>query len=348
MSRPLRSMLSAGYVPLDVIVFRGEVSHAAGGTAGNVAAILSFLGWDSAVAADIGVDPAGRRLVADLQGAGVDVAELRIRPGAATPRVVHEINDGCHRFRFRCPRCGQRLPRSRRLSRSRALEVAESRKAPDVFFFDRINHGTLELAERFAGAGAFIAFEPSTPVSPSLLERALTVVDLVKYADDRRVGEVANRSGGPKKQIKITTHGAAGASYRVGEGAWHRSPAFPYPTVDPGGAGDWTTAGLLHALDLTTRPSATNVGDALRWGQALAAVSCGWPGARGLARHQTTQAVLRSVRFLQSERQSHDTADHVGHSTLRQPVARNACAWCLLPAVAAPTARSRSAQAQHS
>lgn len=159
----------------------------------------------------------------------------------------------------------------------------------------------------------------------------LKIARLVKYAHDRRPDlEHADTERG---QIWVETRGAAGARYRVGSTKWHSSPAFSYPVIDAGGAGDWTTAGLIHTLDLITRPTLTRVGDALRWAQALAAVSCGAPGARGLARQQSAEDVLRSAHFLE---QRHVGEIQAAPRMWRLPtLPATVCNWCLEATAAA-------------
>lgn len=323
---PTQSILAAGYTPLDIVSYREKVWHAAGGTAGNVAAILGFLGWKSSLVADLGDDLAGERATDDLRKANVSVEWVRLVPSVATPRLVHVITGAGHRYVFKCPSCDQRLPASRPLTRARAQEVTCAVSPPDVFFLDRLNAGTVLLAEHFAGAGSLIVLEPSRPARPDLTERALDVAHVIKQSDDREAGLEGHsaRSG----QVWILTGGASGARYRVGAGSWHDSPAFSYPIVDAGGAGDWTTAGLIHTLPAGERRTVRAVGDALRWAQALAAVSCGAPGARGLARQQSADAVLRAAQFLEQrgEPRSSDADSSTG-STSRIPKA--ICRWCL-------------------
>lgn len=321
-----RSIVAAGYAPLDIVSYRNKVWHAAGGTAGNVSAILGFLGWSSALVAELGDDLAGRQVRDDLRKANVSVDFVRLSERVATPRLVHEISCAGHRYIFQCPACEQRLPSSRPLKRDRAQEVIASISSPNVFFFDRVSVGTVLLAEHFAAAGALVVFEPSRRARADLTARALRVADVVKYSDDRRVGlqTQSPRAG----QIWITTGGANGARYRVGVGAWHDSPAFAYPLVDAGGAGDWTTAGVIHALPLVQRRTVRAVGDSLRWAQALAAVSCGAPGARGLARQQSADAVLRAAQFLEQRGQAGST-DSSSSRWSTYPVPSTTCQWCL-------------------
>jgi sugar/nucleoside kinase (ribokinase family) len=276
----------------------------------------------------VGDDATGTEVVRDLRKANVETRHIRRRRGVFTPRVIHEITGANHRFAFRCPLCRQRLPTSRPYPLERAEAIAADVSAPDVFFFDRVSGGTVHLAERFSAAGSLIVFEPARANRPRLFARAVAAADIVKYAENR-IADISDVADPPSRQVRVVTRGEAGASYRVGNGAWHHSPAFPYPTVDAGGAGDWTSAGLIHALGSAKRTVGT-VGDALRWAQALAAVSCGAPGARGLARQQTAAAVVQAVRFLADRK---ETGEQVATTTPRRSrsLGPELCSCCLLP-----------------
>lgn len=323
-----RSLLAVGYLPLDIVSYQQRVWHAAGGTAGNVAAILGFLGWKAVVAADVGDDLAGRKLRKDLQKANVLVNHVRLMPDRLTPRVVHEILAVGHRYRFRCPSCSQSFPMSRPLRRNQAERLTEALAIPSVFFVDRLNAGTLLLAEHFSGKGSAIVFEPSRQVRPDLFQRMAQIANVVKVAVDRLSDDQLFNLA-PRDQVQIVTAGASGARYRVGPRAWHESPAFSYPVIDAGGAGDWTTAGLVHTIDFEAPLKVRDIGDGLRWAQALAAVSCGSPGARGLARQQTAESVLRSAQFLE-QRQSIEL-DTIQAPWSDSPAVGSACRWCLQP-----------------
>lgn len=334
-----RSVIAAGYAPLDIVSYGGRVWHAAGGTAGNVAAILGFLGWNSALAVDYGDDLAGQRAMRDLQAANVSVHLVRKVSDSRTPRLVHEIGGRGHRYHFKCPGCQARFPHSRPLRSDRAAEIVLREPAPDVFFLDRVNAGTVLLAEHFASLGSFVIVEPSRPARADLMARAVAAADVVKYADDRDTGL---RSVEPTRgQLWVVTSGSAGTWFRIGTGKWHHSPAFAYPVVDAGGAGDWTTAGLVHTLELRGRRTIGQVADALGWAQALAAVSCGSPGARGLARGQSADAVVRAARFLQ-QRESEPTP--TSPSTAPSSSAPAAvCGYCLMPRSSTADLPKRSA-----
>ena len=324
------SVVSTGYVPLDIVSYGGKYWHAAGGTAGNVAAILGFMGWQSAVAADLGDDLAGREVRRDLMKANVSVDSIRLVTGRATSRLVHEIDAAGHRYRYQCPTCSRKLPVGRPLRKDRAEELVRTMRTPDVFVYDRLNSGTILLAEHFFSEGSLVVFEPSRPSNGELTRRALAAASIVKFASNRDSGLSGKDPG--RHQILIVTDGPRGAHFRIGPTSWHRADGYAYPVVDAGGAGDWTTAGLLHALYQQKSLGAEDVGSALRWAQALAAVSCGSPGARGLARQQSADAVVRAARFLEQEGERPETIDQTRHSRTRR-VPRSSCRTCLLESV---------------
>lgn len=328
--RERRHIVCAGYMPLDIICTTTEtIRYAAGGTAANVAAILAFHGWHSVLAGVVGDDRAGDEIICDLSGVGVDTTQLRRHPGAATCRIVHEIRPDAHVFRYRCRECGNRFPRSRPLTLEHADMCAEAHPSPDVYFFDRANAATVHLAERYAAAGSVVVFEPSIPANAELLARAVGAAHVVKHSDDRTVGglkelHVRTRAA----QVRIVTHGAEGLEVRYGSKHSRRLPALATLAVDTGGAGDWTTAGLLQVAISRRQLVPELVEDALRYGQALAAVNCATPGARGLMHLTRATAARRAAAVLRD-----------GGLTSRprlppapRPLVRSGmCSGCLLP-----------------
>jgi fructokinase len=327
---PKPTIVCAGYMPLDIVTTASEpVARRAGGTAANVAAILAFLGWDSILAGQTGSDAAGAEFVADLERAGVNSDEVHRPDGAATPRLVHDVRPDGHFYAYSCPSCGSRFPRSRPLTIEQARRCASEHPDATVFFFDRVNAGTLSLAEHYASRGSVVFFEPSIPANAEFLARAAAVADVIKHSDDRSIGgldelKVARKHG----QARIVTHGAEGLEMQVGKGPFRKFPALATLTVDTGGAGDWTTAGFLFKA---VRRGALDCGvfdGALRFGQALAAINCAAPGARGLMRLER-ETVLRRVRSVlrESGLKRELRLAHLGQSEGPS----GACSTCLLP-----------------
>jgi fructokinase len=327
-TRPL--IVCAGYMPLDIVhTSSGTVGRAAGGTAANVAAILAFLGWSAVLAGQTGDDVAGDELVADLQDAGVDVSQIHRARSSQAPRLIHDVRHDGHDFRYRCPECDSRFPRSRPLTLDQAAGCARVHPAPTVFFFDRANAATLWLAEHYERLGSIVVFEPSVPANAEFLARAARAAHVIKHSDDRSVGglddlPVRARPG----QLRIVTRGAEGLELRVGSGRPRRLPALATLAVDTGGAGDWTTAGFLCRAAASGQLQKEKLDDALRFGQALAAVACATVGARSAMRLTRRTIIRRAGTVL----------DEGGLTTalrlpaLRAPSSlRGACPTCLMP-----------------
>lgn len=325
MSDP-RLVVSAGYMPLDIINQGTEAWHRAGGTAGNVAAILALLGWSAVLAGRIGDDAAGRALLADLKRASVNTSLVDVERGAPTNRLVHEVRPGGHRYVFTCPHCGQALPRSRPLRLCQVDGIVAALPRPEVYFFDRVNPATLLLAERYAEAGATVVFEPSTPANAALLQRAMQAAAIVKGSQEHGPDLVESYEGGRPNQLRVITHGVRGAKVRIGSGRWHRVGVFPAEVVDAAGAGDWTTAGMLHKIVGPSPPGVDEVKDGIVYGHALAALNCAVPGARGLAEGRDRHAIQRMVSALRSGQHAVPTNAMPAGG---RPAA-GLCRWCLL------------------
>jgi fructokinase len=296
------SILTCGFVALDTLVDDGVLGYTAGGTAGNVAAALAFLGWQASVAAVVGGDEAGRRLRRDLARAGVNTRQISLRDGAVTPQVIHEIHDYGHRYHFRCYDCGRRLAKSLAPSATFADQILEEQPDPDVFFFDRASRFSVTLAEEYAHRGTIVVFEPATRGRADLVARAYAAASIVKCANDSAT-DVRALLRQRDERTFILTNGGDGVRFRHRLGGIRHVRALSVAQViDAAGAGDWTTTGLLHAL-LAAEPTARRfseqqIRDAIGWGQAVAALNCAWRGARGIARARDAATVSREAAAL--------------------------------------------------
>ena len=176
----MKQILCSGYIALDLVSYKSRlIKRAAGGTAGNVAANLAFLGWRSSVAGFIGADAAGRRVQNDLRRSGVDTSDLTLREDIGTPLVLHDVQEAGHRFWFHCPECGRKFPKYRAIDEDQARNLGE-RLHPDVFFFDRASSAMAVLAEKLSARGTTIVFEPSTQGREP--ERCARAAHIVKYS----------------------------------------------------------------------------------------------------------------------------------------------------------------------
>lgn len=331
-------IIGTGLIALDVIM-GADRSHehvlAAGGTCGNVLAVLSYLGWMAypvgRLKGDAASGDAASVLVRDdLQRWGVNLDFASLTPTAATPIIVQVIRreqrgSPTHRFSLSCPACGTWFPSFRAVTRRAAQEVIDNIVtlkpagfAPKVFFFDRVSRGALLLAKAFAADGALVVFEPSGVGDPSLFAEALAVSHVLKYSHER-LSRLGTRRMTHSCLLEIETHGAAGLRYRSslnGSRAWQALEAIGAPdTVDTAGAGDWCTAGLLSQLATSglgglANASPNDLKDGIRFGQAAAAMACSYEGARGVMyTHSRTifeQEVSSIFSPVRREKRAHD------------------------------------------
>jgi fructokinase len=312
-------VLGTGLIALDIVVTdrRGaDPRYWAGGTCGNVLTILAYLGWRTYPVAALGEDVAAALVLEDLKRFGVKVRFLRRSTTRHTPIVVERIRtqgSGAprHRFVWTCPTCGAWLPGYHAILASEAREIVRIIPTPTVFFFDRVSRGALDLAHASAERGALVIFEPSGIRDERLFREAVELSHIVKYSHER-LGHLREVATYPSPLLEIETLGSEGLRYRSRDGfkdpsrlRWREIGAYPVRDLrDTAGAGDWCTAGLLHALvtrGATGLKEATEeeIEEALRFGQALAAVKCRYEGARGamyaLSKKKFEAAVIGSL-----------------------------------------------------
>jgi fructokinase len=296
---PVPSAVGTGLIVLDMTVSATSPAPAypvwTGGTCGNVLAILSFLGWRSHPVGRIGNDAAGTSLVRDLLDAGVDPTNLE-REEAGTPIILHRViadrRGGVrHGYSFECPQCDRRYPSFRPVLVARTEAAGDLVRAANVFFFDRVSRGILDMATVAHENGVIVFFEPSAAGDEKQFLEAYELSDVVKYARDRRPKfepwlekAIAHR----RAPLEIETRGAEGLGFRLrSERRWRSREAKSVQHLrDASGAGDWLTAGFLYAAarESTIAEALTDldaVEHALEVGEALAAYNCQFEGPRG-------------------------------------------------------------------
>lgn len=305
-------VLGIGLLALDVVERGDTVSCLrAGGTCGNVLAILSYLGWNSFPVARLNGDGAAVHIRRDLRSCDVRLDYASTGRTSATPIVRHllppEAGGREHRFSLRCPTCRRWLPTHQPVITAALPDLISEIPAVDLVFVDRASPAAVRLAEQMRRRGSVIVFEPSARAPQRLLVEMLALADVLKYSSAQTATLRLPRR---HVRLEIETLGAAGLRYRLGRGRnWCAIKGRTIKHVrDSAGAGDWCTAGFLHAL-LGHRPetmrasetleNAHAVRGALTFAQALAAWNCLHEGARGamyaVPRDGFRQAVRQDV-----------------------------------------------------
>nr|WP_238324792.1 PfkB family carbohydrate kinase [Paenarthrobacter aurescens] len=254
-----------------------------GGTATNVARALQSLGWDAQLVGTVGTDPAGQFLRSELETEGVGVQHLRNDDDWTTPVVLQMEYRGDHVWRFRCPICATAFAKHRPTPHEIARTMVRDCATPDVFFFDRVSLFTLTLAEEWSRKGSFVVFEPATLGRVQLFDRAIKIAHMVKFSSERAPA-FKERLSAESTATLVETLGADGAQVRLaGQQTWkHYAPQPVIDKVDSAGAGDWTTAGLLDQLVVSSGEEVTvnpeSIARAVTNGQSLGALACSWEG----------------------------------------------------------------------
>lgn len=238
MAKDKPSIFGTGLIALDVII-QGQNRRpriAAGGTCGNVLAILGGFGWEAYAIASLDSGWASRSVCTDLERWGVKLDYIGCPPLQPAPIIVETIGEGGdHKFSYACPYCDRRYNLGwPLLVPEAARDLLESIKTwPDVFFFDYASAATVLLAEAFAEHGALIVFEPST-MAPLEFRRAVAVSDIVKYSR-QRLSQLAERNIKSLLQVesrldRLSAAGMKTADILAGllEYAAQNSPAGPH------------------------------------------------------------------------------------------------------------------------
>lgn len=304
------SIVGIGLVALDVVIDAqsGEqIGEWAGGSCGNVMAILAYLGWTATPISRLDDGEPSMRIRADLGRWGIDERWLALAPTAPAAIYIERLGydeDGVahHRFEHFCPECGQRLPPYRAVTREALRPILDEITTCDVLFIDRPSAGAVLAAEHAREQGMFVYFEPSARGDERHLARIAACSEVVKYSADRLTAADRSAIAATSPTLEIETRGAEGLRFRSYGTSWRELHAPSVEMKDTAGAGDWLTAGLLHGL-LSSAPgnprhafgSATKL---LATAQALGAFSCGFVGARGAMESQSADEALAGAAAL--------------------------------------------------
>jgi fructokinase len=314
-----RTALGAGLLALDLILKDKEAIPArdnvvAGGSCGNVLAVLAYLGWNAYPVAQLSDNTATAMLCQDLLRWGVKTDFIDKSAQGVTPLIIHRIypDKRQHKFEFRNPQTREWLPRFRPFTKKYVQSVSSGFPDAAVFYFDRASPANLLLAEQSRAAGALVVFEPSTSKDKGTFERALAIAHLVKFSEQRLPDYPAAY---PVNQaaIEIQTRGEGGIMYRMqatGPGWTHLPALHLADAVDTAGAGDWCTAGIIdqllaHPLQRAAWFSPLDVAHAISIGQTYGTINCCFAGARGAMYYLSTHAFMHAAANLHRER---DTA----------------------------------------
>ncbi|MEZ5059081.1 MAG: PfkB family carbohydrate kinase [Saprospiraceae bacterium] len=285
-------ILGSGLVSLDVI-FEYDLNspkYFAGGTCGNVLTITSFLGKNSYPIARLGKNKLTSLVLADIKKWGTNTDFISISESGSTPVIIHRViedknGNPKHKFEFKDPYSGKWLPNFKPYL-AKNIETIKTKIPPKIgfFFFDRANRASIELAKICRERGSIIMFEPSSFKDEKIYHECLEIAHIVKYSNERIKSNFENKN----ILLEIQTLGVEGLRFRISGGKWISSPSYNVPkVVDAAGAGDWCSAGIINYffenhVNIIKGINENEITNAVKYGQALAALNCMFIGARGL------------------------------------------------------------------
>ena len=317
-----KSAIGAGFVALDIVEGRKKTFASTGGSCGNVMAILGWLGWNAQPTSRLGADPASEYIIEEYNEIGVDTSHLILDETVSTPIVIQKFTETAeggrsHRFSLSCPDCGGWLPRFRTMTLKQAEQFMLDDSRPQIYYFDRVTPSTLKLARWARDLQALVVFEPSSLGDEKHFLQALELCDVLKYSNDR-LGHIPDLAASNAPKLIIETLGDEGLKMRW-RGRWSVLPAFDAPVFeDAAGSGDWCTAGLLHLIggdgaEGLSKMKKPALDRALKFGQALATLNCGFEGARGLMNHMDQRTANRALRSLIERGEPLHIDDHLAN-----------------------------------
>lgn len=285
-------------IAIDIIKSEANEEYSIGGTAANVASILSQLGLKVSL-----LIPQYNDLYCDLL-----FEQLRLRKIDAivfgkskfsTPRIIEHCNDGKHIFETRCSKCGKILTKLTLPSPANIQKIGgDAWQDLGAFFFDRISDGIRVGIQRAHTSRAWVYYEPNCCRQFSTFCNNVAQADIAKFsAEAIPQSYIAKLSSELSKQsetkLLIVSEGSAGLKYALKTASgdfekWvHLDPSTISNIADTSGAGDWLTASFLWFL-LNKYPKVqselhTNViRQLLADAQDVAAQSCLYLGAQGI------------------------------------------------------------------
>ena len=312
--------IGTGLVALDIILNGNPKTLPkiyAGGSCGNVMAILSFLNWKTYPIARLANNNAAKELVSDLTKFKVSPNFISCTSDGSTPIIIQRIKidklgNPIHRFEFRDPDTGAYLPSYKPVLGASVESIIKKSPSPNVYYFDRINRASIDLASEYKKLGSVVFFEPSSIGEPRLFEQCLNVADIIKFSADR-IPNYSNMYPKQRVPLEIETNGKDGLRYRFSHSlsskSWKHSPSYKIGgIVDAAGAGDWCSAGIIAIIGNTgndgfKKIKAAEISKAVKYGQALGAINCCFNGARGTMYNLNPKDIHQIIAKLSSNKE---------------------------------------------
>lgn len=274
-----------------------------GGSAANTAAAVARLEVECRFVGTVGDDEYGRLAVASLAEVGVDTHALTAVAGMPTVMVLVVVAPDGERLIYVWPPQGGAHSALTIEQADGAMADAEWVHVSGLCLRVRpAREALLSTMERANNAGVPVSFDLNLRLENwgwdngfrEVVEQAVDRADVVMGAALDEIVPLAGLSDPVEAatalagdgRLVIARLGPAGSVACSRSGVVH-VPGFEVDVVDTVGAGDAFNAGFIAA-----RLRNGDIGEALRWGNAVAALAVAQPGARSSPTLAETEALL--------------------------------------------------------
>ncbi len=268
-----------------------DQSRGVGGSAANVAIGVRRLGGYSGVIAKVGLDSFGRNAVEGLMREGVDISGIKIGIGSTGFSVVIIDRDGriaLYGFKGVAEELRPDEIDEELIGRASYVHIASLR--PDT---------SLKAAAKAQELGKRVSWDPGRVLCRRGLKSLRSLIKLtdivllnreecLRLTSSGSVEECAERLRSIGPEAVIVKLGGEGV-YALSDDVKGHYPAFKVGRVkDATGGGDAFAAGLLTALS-----RGWSFEDALRYGQAVAAIKVTRLGSNAIPTHEEVMSLLK-------------------------------------------------------
>ena len=275
-----------------------------GGSAANVAVGLARLGETVTFVGSVGDDGYGRWVREDFVRAGVDTRGLMVVRDAFTPMVIALIEPSGERLVVVWPpeRGADILLRPEDVDPAWMAGMDWLHTTGMCLRASPVREAVLHGMTLARGAGATVSLDLNLRLelwgldkeTRKTIARAIELADVVLGSGLEEIApvvgvqevEAAARAMCDGRRVVVARLGSEGALAAAPDGMW-RVPAFDVPIVDTLGAGDAFDTGFIAAC-----LAGHDTREALRWGNAVAALKIGRPGARGTPAWEELEVLL--------------------------------------------------------
>ena len=287
--------ITMGLTCLDIINDNKKIKINLGGTAGNVASVLSSLGIEVYDFVPDYSDEWNEYMQKLLQQRNVRTVSFT-KTKKVVPKIIEVIDliDCNHHFYVTCPKCGKKLNEVVLPTIKQILNEKEILRQADILFTDRLSDGISKAIEIVRNNQGLTIYEPNVCRFYNQLLSSAGKVDIVKFSNERILDIYANKLKEDLKNFNtkliINSLGRDGVRYSIKNdegyfGKWiYLDAILTNNFVDASGAGDWLTAAFIYYFfNKATNKinfSERDITEALMSAQNISSFVCGFTGAQ--------------------------------------------------------------------